>query len=240
LRTRTCSLAVHHRTMLCRRRRRRCINRTRAGLRRDHATLRHQRLLRNRLARRSNGRWRLSTRWSSGRLRGRSCWCSRSLGRRLNHGRRLLRSRRWRNHHGRRRDRFLCCRGRRRRRNNRRRLARGRNYNRSFGHRRLHNRFFRDWRLSGNRSWRRLLRFLRNCCCGRFRRGLCGPGRRHRMLHLLLPFFQQPQHVSRLLRFGEVDLRLGIRRSGFVPGSRAGFGREILPDLHRFIFFNGA
>jgi hypothetical protein len=60
------------------------------------------------------------------------------------------------------------------------------------------------------------------------------------MLHLLLPLFQQPQHISRLLRLGKVDLRLDVGRGLLVSGSRAGFGREILPDLHCFVFFNGA
>jgi hypothetical protein len=238
--TRTGTLAVHHRPMLYGRWRRRRINRARASLRRDHAALRNQRLLRNRLGRRSCRSGWLSTRRSSGRLRCRCCRRRRSLGQRLHCWRLLWLSWRWSYHHGRRRGRFLCCGGWRRRRNNRRRLARRRNHNRSLRHGWLYNRFFRDRRLCRNRSWRRLLRFRRSCCRRRFGRRRCGSGRRDRMLHLLLPFFQQPQHVSRLLRLGEVDLRLDIRRSGLVPGSRAGFGREILPDLHRFIFFNGA
>jgi hypothetical protein len=59
------------------------------------------------------------------------------------------------------------------------------------------------------------------------------------MLHCLLAFLQQLQHIAGLVCLGKVDLRFNFL-GGFVPGNRAGFRGEILPDLYRFIFFNGA
>jgi hypothetical protein len=218
------------------RRRRRCgVNRARACLRRDHAALRNQRLLRHRL-----GRWR---RGNCG-LRARRYWLSlrgrwRRLGRHRNGCRQGRLCRRWRHHHGGRRCWLLCCRRSRRRSNNGRRLARRRNYNRSFCHCGLGHHGLFCHRRRGN--WRRgRLRLGRRNGGRRLGHGRRRLGRRRWMLHCLLAFFQQLQHVTRLVRLGKVDLRLGVRRGGSFPGGRTALGREILPDLYRFILFNGA
>lgn len=222
-------------------RRRRSVNRTRPGLRRNHASLRNDWLARRRLGR---------NRWNCGLGRNRGCGfgnrgrCRRFRRWRCYRCRRLLRLHRWRcdHHRGRRGwlfDLLLDWRSRRRR-NNRRCLTRRRNHHGPLRYGRLDNRLFRDWRRGCSRlrchRWR-CLRFCRRWCgrlgCGR------RPGRGCWMLGFLLPLFQQPHHIARLGNLGEIDFRPDLLRRS-LPGGGAGFGGKVLPDLFRFIRFNRA
>lgn len=244
-------LAVELRTRLLRRgtRRRRSVNRARSGLRRDHATLRNNRLPGRGLGRccpRSRRGGRLCRSWRSGRFFCRSSRRRRRFGRRRNHhGRRLLCLGRRRSHHyGRRRSGFFWLSllhwrsGRRRRSNNRRSLARSRNNYGPFGRGRLDNRLFRCRSRRRRSGYRRRRRFGRSCR-RRFHHR-CRPGRHRRMLVLLLFLLQQAHHIARLGDLGEIELRLDLRRSGSFPGGRAGLGSKVLPDFFSFIGLNRA
>jgi hypothetical protein len=57
---------------------------------------------------------------------------------------------------------------------------------------------------------------------------------------LLLTLTEQFHHITGLGNLGEIDLRLDVRLRRFFSGGRARPGREILPYLLRFIFFNRA
>ncbi len=56
----------------------------------------------------------------------------------------------------------------------------------------------------------------------------------------LLTLAEQFHNITRLGNLGEIDLRFNIRLRRFFSGGRARPGREILPYLLRFIFFNRA
>jgi hypothetical protein len=57
---------------------------------------------------------------------------------------------------------------------------------------------------------------------------------------LLLTLAEQFHNVTWLGNLGEIDLGFNIRLRRFFSGGRARPGREILPYLLRFIFFNRA
>lgn len=224
-------------------RRRRCIHRARAGLRRNHAALRNNWLLRWRLdyhLRRlfRGSYWRLLLgRRCRGLRRGcrrrydHSDWClRRSLRRRRNyycrrscrflgHGRRWRRCRLfgWRNHHS-----SLLCRG----------------YYSCNGH--LwpdKSGFFLHGWLGRNRRSRRL-RFRRGNHCWR---GHHRARRRGWVLLLLLPFAKQPGHIARLGYLGKINLGLDLRGRRPLTGSgRARLGRKMPPERFCLIRFNRA
>ena len=213
-------------------RRRSCVNRPRAGLRRNHSALRD-----NRLSRRWLGRSRRC--WRTGcclRRRSRSFWLCR---RRCNCCCGRMRGRR--NNHGRRRCGFFRSRGRR---NYGRRLSRRRrDHSGLFRLRRSRFRRNNGCRLLRCRSRRcgRSCRFLRSRSC-RLYRGCRRRGRRPRwrLLLLLLSFPEQLGDVARLGDLGEIDLRLHFRGSRSLFGSRAGFRRKVLPHPFRFILLKRA
>lgn len=184
-------------------RRRRGVNRTRPGLRRNHSSLLHNRLARHGLRRR---RSRSSLRTGScNRWRCRSFWCWRrnnccgrsdhncGRGRRLFNWRRRNHYRRRRLHHGRcdHNTSFRC------------RSSRFRRYN---------SRFLSCLRLCSRSG---CFHGSRGCS------GRCGngrPGRRcGRMLFLLLSLSEQPCYVARLGDLGEVYLRLDLSRGRSLP-----------------------
>lgn len=185
---------MHLRTLLLRygARRRRRVNGTRPGLRRDHASLWNDWLARRRLGR---GRWTTGLRrnWRC-RFGNRRWRCRRFCRRRRYRSRRLLRLHGWRrdHHRGRRSglfNFFLNWRSRGRR-NNRWRLTRGRNDHGPLCYGRLHNRLFRGWRRGCSSLRCHRWRCLRLC---RRRRGRLRcrwrPRRGRGMLCFLLPLF---------------------------------------------------
>ena len=209
------------------------VNGTRPCLRRNHSSLRHNRLAWHRL-----GRWR-------------SCGSSLRSCRHWRRCRRLLRCR-WRRCNN------NCWRMSGRGDHNcgrSSRLFNGRRRNHCrrhwLDHRRCnHNTSFRCWssRFWGNDS--RLFSCRRRChgrclhLCWRSSRRGCGNRhfgrRRGRMLLLLLSLPEQPCYVARLGNLGEVDLRFDLGRGRFFPRRRAGPGRKMLSYPYRFIFLNRA
>ena len=192
-------------------RRRRRVNRSRAGLRRNHSSLLHNRLARHGLGGRRRSRSRLLTcfcRWGRCKRLLRRSW------RRCNyHGWRM----RGRSNHncGRSGGLFNC--GRRNHCRRRRLHHRRCDHNTSFRCRssrfgRYNCWFLRCWRLD-NRSGRFHGDRWRGRRCGNGR-----PGRRcGRMLLLLLSLSEQPCYIARLGDLGEVDLGFDLRRGCSLP-----------------------
>jgi hypothetical protein len=213
----------------CRTRRRSGVNRTRAGLWRNHSALRNNRLAGCWLGRSRGSNW-------SCRLGRRSrCRSFRRCRRRRSH----CRCRR-RNYHCRRRSRLFC-------------RWRSDHHGGRLGHRRRDDDgFFRRKRsrfrhhncsrfLCGrNGRCNRRLRLHRRRCgwLGRYwrYRNRTGGGRRWLLL-LLFALPEQSRHVSGLMYLGEIDLRLGFSR-GFLFGPRAGLRGEMPAHPFRFILLN--
>jgi len=224
---------------------RRLIDGPGAGLRRDHAPLRNNRLLRRRFGWRSRSRGR--RRWWHRRGRSRrGCsrrWCGNDggrLGRRWRHWPRCNYNCRRRY----RRRRLLCRRRRRRRR------GRGDNLIRRFGGwRRYHYGPFWRCRLGCNErrplcDWRRrrygLGRNGRNRRThGSWRRSQ-RPGQRSRMVLLLLTLFEQFENIARFGNLGEIDLGLDFRGAGPFPGHRRGLRRKMPAYLFGLVILKGA
>ncbi len=216
-------------------RRRRCIYRTRARLRRNHSSLLHNRLARYWLCRRGRSGSRLL-----------ACFCRWWRCRRFLHCCRW-----WRNHYCwrmcRRRNHYCGWSGglfnwRRRNHCRRRRLDHRRcNHSTSFRCRSSrfcnHNgRLFCRWR-----SCRRRRSF--HWC--RRSSGRSGNNRRFgrrsgRMMLLLLSLSEQPCYVARFGNLREVDLRFDLCRGRSLPRRRAGSGRKMLSYPYRFIFLDRA
>lgn len=198
-------------------------------MRRDHSPLRHNRLTRRWLYRRSGMRS-LS-----------ACWSLRRRGSFLLRWRRRDRCR-WRsNNYCRRRCRFFHGRWRRRNHSRWRHLGRWRcddyRFFRSrrcrFGH--------HDRRFCNRGRWRR----SRNWWFNRCRRGWLGHYWRRwrrwssgRLLLLLLLFPEQPRNIARLGDPGEIDFRLNIRRWRSLSCSRAGLGYNVLAHPFSLILLN--
>ena len=74
--------------------------------------------------------------------------------------------------------------------------------------------------------------------CRRSRRDNRRFGRRDRLPLLLLSLLEQLHHVTGLGNLGEIYLGLDLRRGSLLPGSRAGFGRQMFSYPFGFILFN--